>query len=238
MNHLDYYNIYDEDELTKMVIFQNETFDLKELLSDRTPIWQSSVSIITPTQTASYAFNANFDSEDASFFQHASITDLLLSRLYSNYTRTYKRDDQKIYARESKNNIFVLAIESRLVVFIQPSGKINKYQYDELLNFIKDAKESDYATKPNRNGKIIFEEFFINDNIVPIDGIDRVMDKLKNHIVDIEASAQYNLNGLDFSDCKTETDIMRKAGEYATTFLDASNIITYGNYCISDANER
>lgn len=232
MNHLYLdYNIYDEEVLTKMVIYQNQTFDFKELLSSKTTSWGCAVTVITPTQIASYPFASEQDEEDPDFLQHAAITDLLLSRLYPSYKRTYKRGDQTIYEREQKNNIFILTIPSSLAIFIQQNGKINQYQYDKLCKIIKDVKESEYATKINSNGRTQFNDFFIGDNIVTKEKIDKIMSKLKSHIVvNLGSSPQYNLNGLDFSGCTTEDDIMAKAEEYAKTYFDKTNIIHYDSH--------
>lgn len=98
MDIFDYY-FFNNKEGTKNFLYSNATFDIKEVLSDRTPIDYCSVTVITPSQTVSYSFE-----HSSSEAGHAGITATILSRIYPNYKHTFL-GDQNIYENENQNNI-------------------------------------------------------------------------------------------------------------------------------------
>lgn len=239
MKNLEIENIYSESCLTASVIYQNATFNIKDLFSDATSFRCSSVTLITPSQTFNFAFNYGWDDEDPDFFQHSSITDLLLSRAYPNYTRTKVRNDQLIYQRECKDKIFVLTNDFQLVIFIQPDLKINEYQYNQIEKMVNQVKESDYFTQLDKKDPTttVFKLFFINNDVISKNRIDDALVELKKHITYIEIPDQYNISSFDFSDCITDDDIMKKAKEYAINYLTPNNIIHYSQNKERDKDE-
>lgn len=195
------YRITDEEEITKQILYANATFNIKEVLSNKTSTDCCAVSVITPTQMVSVAFEHRLSTGG-----HASIADIILSRIYPNYVRSNYAWDQKIYARERENNIFIL-ISDQVIAFELPSGeKINQKQYEYLSKFIEELKEADYI----KNGNIleIFFDDFIGD-------LDEKKNSLGSRITEKVIPKQYSINTFDFSNCKNKEEYMSCATIYA-----------------------
>ena len=76
------------ERLTQEVILANATFDMKEVLSDRTSWRCSAVSILTQLQPVNCAFIYDAYMN----LHHAAITDLMLKKIYPTYKGNVDQD--------------------------------------------------------------------------------------------------------------------------------------------------
>lgn len=201
------YNTGNEEEITKNIIYSNETFDVKKVLSHNTPENECAVSIITPTQEVDVSFPYNNSPGG-----HAGIAQLILERINPEY-QTHNYGSTKIFTEERKDNIFILASETIIIVIMPKEDKMTKKQYNKLKKYMEEIKNSDYI----KSGKI--EDIFFaqdsGDNVVEIGEIDKKMEELQSNIIEKDMPKQYPIVKFDFSRCKTEEEIMEQAGIYA-----------------------
>lgn len=208
MNISDYYFFNDKKE-TKQLLYSNATFNIKEVLSDRTCKDYCSVTVITPSQTISYAFE-----HSASKGGHAAIVATILSRVYPNYEHTFL-GDQEIYENEGENNIFILTTDVCIVIIMPRNMIINKWQYKELIRIFKQIKETEYIKNGNIDD-IIIEAintyFFLNEEI---EKAHKMIKYFKSKITKRDIPIQYPISKFDFSNCKTDKSILKYAEIYS-----------------------
>lgn len=209
----------ESEELTQTLIEANATFDIKEVLSDRTSIWCSAVSILTQTQNVNCAFLAQIiDNGD-----HASIADLMLSRIYPDYQRQV---DQKIYEREKNNNIFILTVDFDLIVpYVDSNTTLTYKQFKDLSKLFNDVRQSDYCNVINaKTGRAHFEKIMWGNRPYDIDEIDGLLSSLKNKIYDKRPVNQYKFN-YDFSKCRSDEGYREQARIYAKQHFEEKNLL-------------
>ena len=207
------------ERLTQELILANATFDMKEVLSDRTSWRCSAVSILTQLQTVNCAFIYDAYMN----LHHGAITDLMLKKIYP----TYKGNvDQEIYIREKNNNIFILTIDDSLVIPDVTSNTTLTYsQFKSLSKLLSDVKYSEYCTKiDSKTGKVHFDKIMWGNRPYNIDQIDDLLNSLKEKIYDKRPVNQYRFN-YDFSKCKTEADFKAQAREYAQKHFESNNLL-------------
>ena len=202
--------------LTEELIRANASFDIKEVLSDRTSIFCSAVSILTQSQTVNVAFLG----DQINSVYHISIADLLLSRIYPDYKHV---DDIDGLCKE-KNSIILFTSDYRLWAPNVTNDFIPTYnQFHDLRKLLENIRQSDYCTK-NSKGK--FEELLWGKTPYSIDQIDDLLNSLRKKIYDKRPVNQYKFN-YDFSKCKTEEDFKKQAREYAQKHFESNNLL-YG----------
>ena len=211
-----------EKLLTEALIYANATFDIKEFLSKKTPLYCSSVSILTAKQTMNCAFHYSLFKS----LHHAAIADLMLSRLYPNHKR---RTDQGIYGIYNKEDIFILG-QSFSFTAVIPNNNITltKHQLHDLTDLLKNAKQSDYYKKDKMNGEIIFKGLYWGNNFYKMDEVDSLLNYLKKRTCEKKCKPQYNFSNYSFSSCRTEKDILKRLSIYAENHFDNKNLI-YGD---------
>lgn len=195
------YRITNEKTITKQILYANTTFDVKDVLSNKTSNDCCAVSIITSTQMVSVAFENRLSTGG-----HASIADIILSRIYPNYIRSKDPWEQSVYFRERENNVFILICDQVISINLPKGEKINKMQYNCLKKFIEEIKETDYM----KSGRIL--EIFFDDLIYDLDG---KMNSIKENIVEKDIPKQYPINTFDFSKCTNKEEYMSCATMYA-----------------------
>lgn len=211
----------ESERLTQELILANASFDIKEVLSDRTSWRCCAVEVFTRVGTVNCAFIYDLDIN----LHHAAITDLMLNRIYP----TYKgKVDQEIYEREKNNNIFILVTDESIVNPCVTSDTTLTYsQFKSLSKFLSDVKCSDYCTKADpKTGKVRLDKILWGNRIYSIDQIDDLLNSLRKKIYDKRPVNQYKFN-YDFSKCKTEEDFKNQAREYAQKHFESNNLL-YG----------
>lgn len=194
------YGISDEEKITQQVLYANAKFNIKDVLSDNTNR-NSSVSVITPTQMISVDFEYK-----RSPGGHAGMTDIILSRIYPDYVRSKNARSQRVYFRESENNIFILGDEQQIMIFLPSGERINQIQYECLKKLAEEIKESDNF----KDGTI--ENIFFDGILWDID---KKIDRLKSKITEKTIPLQYPISKLKFSYCKSDKEYMDYAKIYA-----------------------
>ncbi len=207
------------EKLTQELILANATFDIKEVLSDKTSIWCSAVSILTQSQTVNCAFLAQIiDNGD-----HASIADLMLSRIYPEY---HRQVDQEIYEREKNNNIFILTIDNRLIIpYVTRNTTLTYSQFKGLSKLLNDVKDADYCKKTDsKTGKVHFDKIILGNRPYSIDQIDLLLSSLREKIYDKRPVNQYRFN-YDFSKCQNDEEYRKQARLYAEQHSSEGNLL-------------
>ena len=224
MNSTDfYYDIDDEDKITKQIIYANATFNTEELFSNNNVDSKClSVTIITPTQRVSVAFYRSHVPGGG----HAGMVDVMLSKIYPNYTRAKSFDDQTIYSRNNENNIFILTFDLTILVFTPKGNKINQTQYDKLKQYMYEIKNSKY-TKGNETVYFCENTFF--SDYFCINELDKKMKVLEDNIVEIAIPKQYPIGELDFSGCESKNKIMEQVEKYVNEMKNQKKIYTQIN---------
>ncbi len=202
------------ERLTQELILANATFDIKEVLSDRTAIWCSAVSILTQSQTVNCAFLG----DQISTLYHISVADLMLSRIYPGY----KRVDEIEKLCEEKNSIILFSSDYRLWAPNVTNDFIPTYnQFRDLKSLLENIRTSDYCTK-NCTGK--FKELLWGEKTYSIDQIDELLSSLRNKIYDKRPVNQYKFN-YDFSKCNNDAEYREQARMYAQQHFNEENLL-------------
>ena len=211
-----------EEELTQALILANATFDMKEVLSNSTPLDYYTVSILTPIQTINCAFHY----EEFYNLHHAAITDLMLSRIYPNYKRKVY---QGIYKQYSKNNVFVLTTETMVIILAREDIILTENQLYSLEDILHNISKSDYCKTNEITGNTtpytICFDWFEDDEFYYIDEIDEIINLFKNRVSKINPEKQYNFSNYDFSQCRTKKDVLDLLTRYAKHHFDNKNLI-------------
>lgn len=213
MEHVDFnYKTTDKKEIVKHLLYENAIFDPKDLFSDKTSDESCSVSIITPTQMVSTIFN--YSNSPAG---HAGIAHLLTSLVYPNNTRDFYLG-QRIYLLERVDNLFITATKDGLIVVLPEKNEMTQTQYNLFKDYIDELKKSDYVKAGKQTNIYLandeMDEFFTLDNI------DKKLETLKDNIVEKSLKREEcRVDELDFSDCMTEEDFLKRADGYARHFL-------------------
>lgn len=197
------YDISNEDEITKHILYANATFDLNEVFSNDANVLWLSVTIITPSQKLSVMFH-DFQVTGG----HARITDIMLKRIYPDYIPASFSGDQKIYSKNKEHNIFILTGIASVVVFLPSGNRINQMQYESLNQYMSALKETKYM----KSGGILGFEF--GDGLFLIDQLDNKMEELKHCIDQVEIPKQYSIGQVDFKNCTNENEISLRIEEY------------------------
>lgn len=201
------YNIESEDNITKQIIYANSTFNINDVFTDEKNHQHTSITIITPSQNVNCEFNYRLSPGG-----HAGITDIILSRIYPEYEGTNLFSDQEIYAKNAKNNIFILTIKTFLIIFIPEV--INQTQYDYLYSFIDNFKKTGYY----RLGREI--DLYVNDENYPFKKIDDILQNLKGKITTIKIPEQYIFPKLDLSNIQSDEEMVELIDENFNTYCN------------------
>lgn len=199
MKYTDFYIINDEDELTRQILLSNAKFNIDNLFLDEDSSF--SITVITPSQKLSVPFE--YDNKSGG---HATIANIILSKLYPDYIKEKELDNQDVYFN-NRDNIFILTRIDAVMAIIPEDG-ITMYQYTELKNFLERVKEN----KKVKEGKEII--YSINDDVFYISSLDEKIDKLKEEIKEKDIPLQYNVNEIDFSNCENDEELLERINKY------------------------
>ncbi len=209
---------------TRQMLYANAKFDIETILSDKSTKRCNAVTVITPSQSVSVAFDHSHETlgDQVAESKHSGIADIILSNLYPDYATPQEGTESVYFGDKGKEtNIFILMLEAGPVIFMPEYDGISEFQYNNLSKYIEEVENSDYAKKGLLEDNQEFTVTFANVNDTEIyysnefDKLNNKMEKLKEHIKFKDIPEQFPISEFDFSDCKTDKEIWEKAGEYA-----------------------
>lgn len=205
MKFIDFENcdLTDNKIIDAQILFANETFDLKNVISGEATEGKSAVSVITPSQSV----NVGFKHYSSYGGYHHDIATFIMRMIYPgfrNSTIDNGSSSSKIYFENRENNMFLLVTADGTVIFILPEeDKLNEYQYNQLIKYISELKKSNLSN------------IYFGDDEVAIDKLGKKKEELKKRIEQRDIPEQFDISNFDFSSCENDEDIIKLCEKYA-----------------------